>query len=440
MTIKKFYKSHYIIENKDVIHNNSVLVIDNSHVEKIVRFESLSEVEKKTVIDFGNKIISPGFTNAHSHVALVSVKGLGYASASALYDVMWGVEPSLTGDYVYKLSLLGMMDALKSGTTSINDHYFFADNVAQAASLIGIRGFIGHTIMTEYGPWVGSKQIDFAKNFIDKWDGSERVHPILAPHETSTVDPQTLFELSEYAKEKNLTMHMHLSQTQKEMDYIKNKYNKTPIEHAYDIGILDKNVIAAHCNVVDENDLEILAKTGTFPVFCPTTHGLGGKVLNTNRLNQLSLDWGIGTDCSGGNDDYNMLEEMRASLILHNSRNQNDKITPKDVYEIATSKSLNRITQGKQNGTLENGQNADFIVIDCLNSKMQPLHDVINNIVTCAGSSEVTDVYVNGKEVIKNSNFVNVDEHELIEDAILSINELMSKSGFKEKIENGEFK
>jgi len=353
---------------------------------------------------------------------------------------MWGVEPSLTGDYVYKLSLLGMMDALKSGTTSINDHYFFADNVAQAASLIGIRGFIGHTIMTEYGPWVGSKQIDFAKNFIDKWDGSERVHPILAPHETSTVDPQTLFELSEYAKEKNLTMHMHLSQTQKEMDYIKNKYNKTPIEHAYDIGILDKNVIAAHCNVVDENDLEILAKTGTFPVFCPTTHGLGGKVLNTNRLNQLSLDWGIGTDCSGGNDDYNMLEEMRASLILHNSRNQNDKITPKDVYEIATSKSLNRITQGKQNGTLENGQNADFIVIDCLNSKMQPLHDVINNIVTCAGSSEVTDVYVNGKEVIKNSNFVNVDEHELIEDAILSINELMSKSGFKEKIENGEFK
>ncbi len=353
---------------------------------------------------------------------------------------MWGVEPSLTGDYVFKISLLGMMDALKSGTTSINDHYFFADNVAQAALHIGIRGFIGHTIMTEYGPWVGSEQIDYAKNFIDKWENTETIHPILAPHETSTVDPKTLIELSEYAKEKNLTTHMHLSQTQKEMDYIKSKYNKSPIEHAFSLGILDKSVIAAHCNVVDENDLEILAKTGAFPVFCPTTHGLGGKVLDTYKLNQLGLNWGIGSDCSGGNDDYDMLEEMRATLILHNSKNQNNKITPKDVYQIATSMNINRITQGKQSGTLENGQNADFIVIDCLNSKMQPLHDVVNNIVTCASNNEVTDVFVNGKEVIKNSKFMNVDENELIEDAILTINELMSKAGFKEKIENGEFK
>jgi 5-methylthioadenosine/S-adenosylhomocysteine deaminase len=353
---------------------------------------------------------------------------------------MWGVEPSLTGDYVFKISLLGMMDALKSGTTSINDHYFFADNVAQAALHIGIRGFIGHTIMTEYGPWVGSEQIDYAKNFIDKWENTETIHPILAPHETSTVDPKTLIELSEYAKEKNLTTHMHLSQTQKEMDYIKSKYNKSPIEHVYSLGILDKNVIAAHCNVVDENDLEILAQTGAYPVFCPTTHGLGGKVLDTFKLNQLGLSWGIGSDCSGGNDDYDMLEEMRATLILHNSKNQNNKITPKDVYQIATSMNINRITQGKQIGTLENGQNADFIVIDCLNSKMQPLHDVVNNIVTCASNNEVTDVFVNGKEVIKNSKFMNVDENELIEDAILTIDELMSKTGFKEKIENGEFK
>ena len=92
---------------------------------------------------FGDEvIISPGFTNAHSHVALNSVKGLGYGTASALYDVMWGVEPALDESSVYKLSLLGMVDAIRSGTTSINDHYFFANSVAKAASKIGIRGFI----------------------------------------------------------------------------------------------------------------------------------------------------------------------------------------------------------------------------------------------------------------------------------------------------------
>ena len=85
----------------------------------------MTPLELQEIEDLGEVVLMPGLTNAHSHVALNSVKGLGYGEASALYDVMWGVEPSLDESSVYKLSLLGMVDAIRSGTTSINDNYFF---------------------------------------------------------------------------------------------------------------------------------------------------------------------------------------------------------------------------------------------------------------------------------------------------------------------------
>ena len=175
----KFYLAKFIVEDVNVIHEDAVLVVENSSIKTIKKKSELTIDELQNIEDLGEVVISPGFTNAHSHVALNSVKGLGYGSASALYDVMWGVEPALDEDSVYKLSLLGMADAIRSGTTSINDHYFFADSVANAASRVGIRGFIGHTVMTEYGPWTGENEISKAKEFVKEWGKSAIVHPVV---------------------------------------------------------------------------------------------------------------------------------------------------------------------------------------------------------------------------------------------------------------------
>jgi len=160
---ENLFLAKYIVEDVKTIHEDSVLVIENTNIKKIIKKSQLKPAELEKIEDLGEVILMPGLTNAHSHVALNSVKGLGYGKASALYDVMWGVEPSLDEISVYKLSLLGIIDAVRSGTTSINDHYFFADSVAKAASQIGVRGFLGHTVMTEYGPWTGQEEIKKAK-------------------------------------------------------------------------------------------------------------------------------------------------------------------------------------------------------------------------------------------------------------------------------------
>jgi len=436
---QQYYSAKYIVENSKTIHKNSVLIINEDLVSDIISIETFTEEKPKNFTELGDVIISPGFTNAHSHVALNSVKGLGYGNASALYDVMWGIEPALDEELVYKLSLLGMMDAISSGTTSINDHYFFAESVARACETIGIRGFIGHTIMTEYGPWTGDEQINLAKSFNKNWANSKTVHPVVAPHETSTVSPKILKELNSYARENNLPTHIHLAQTQKEMDFIRTNYNTSPIKHAYNLEILNEHVIAAHCNVVEDGDLELLAESGAFPIFCPTTHGIGGKPMNTNYLSKLNVDWGIGTDCSGGNDDYDMLEEMRTALVLNNSVAQDGFIKPKDIFRKASEVNINRISGGVFSGTLSKNQKADFITISINTPRMQPLHDVINNIVMCASSREVKDVYVEGECIVKDSKFQKIDEEVILEEGMNAVSTLFTKTGFDKKILDGDF-
>ena len=439
MSSIQYYSARYIVEDSTHLHKDSVLIVKGDLIQDIVNIESFSEKKPENFNELGEVIISPGFTNAHSHVALNSVKGLGYGTASALYDVMWGIEPALEDELVYKLSLLGMMDAISSGTTSINDHYFFADSVAKACETIGIRGFIGHTIMTEYGPWTGKEQINLAKSFNSNWKNSRTVHPIVAPHETSTVSPKVLKELSNYALENNLLTHIHLAQTQKEMDYIKSKYETTPIKHAYNLGILNEKVIAAHCNVVEDGDLELLAESGAFPIFCPTTHGIAGKPMNTNLLSELNVDWGVGTDCSGGNDDYDMLEEMRTALVLNNSVAKKNFIKPKEVFRKASEENIKRISGGVFSGKLSKNQKADFITVLINTPRMLPLHDVVNNIVMCASSKEINDVYIDGKCVLKNSKFQQIDEQAVLEDGMNALNKIFVKTGFDKKISEGDF-
>ena len=435
----QYFSAKYIVENSKKIHTDSVLVTNDDLVIDIISLETINEKKSENFNELGNVIISPGFTNAHSHVALNSVKGLGYGNASALYDVMWGIEPALDEEIVYKLSLLGMMDAISSGTTTINDHYFFAESVARACETIGIRGFIGHTIMTEYGPWTGEEQITLAKSFNQNWLNSKTVHPVVAPHETSTVSPKVLKELNSYARENNLPTHIHLAQTQKEMDFIRTNYNTSPIKHAYDLEILNEQVIAAHCNVVEDGDLELLAESGAFPIFCPTTHGIGGKPMNTNYLSKLNVDWGIGTDCSGGNDDYDMLEEMRTALVLNNSIAKKNFIKPKEVFRKASEENIKRISGGVFSGKLSKNQKADFITVLINTPRMLPLHDVVNNIVMCASSKEINDVYIDGKCVLKNSKFQQIDEQAVLEDGMNALNKIFVKTGFDKKISEGDF-
>ena len=152
-----------------------------------------------------------------------------------------------------------------------------------------------------------------------------------------------------------------------------------------------------------------------------------------------NANWGIGTDCSGGNDDYDMIEETRTALLLNNSKGLETKLTPKNVFEIATKQNFEKLTLQNDIYNMESGSYADFITINLDSEKIQPIHDLINNIVLSSSSKEVKDVVINGKEVIRNYEFIDLDKEKIIYEANQVLDKLLIKSNFKERIEKGEF-
>jgi 5-methylthioadenosine/S-adenosylhomocysteine deaminase len=161
--------------------------------------------------------------------------------------------------------------------------------------------------------------------------------------------------------------------------------------------------------------------------------------MDTNSLTKNETKWGIGTDCSGGNDDYDMLEEMRAAILINNTHSQGNLITPKEVFDISTRLNISRVSLNAMKGTLAEGQTADFISIEINNSRMQPLHDIVNNIVMCASSNEIKDVFVNGKEVLRNNQLVNIDEEKIIFEGTETIDKIFKETGFIKRIQSGDF-
>ena len=134
-----------------------------------------------------------------------------------------------------------------------------------------------------------------------------------------------------------------------------------------------------------------------------------------------------------------MIEETRTAMLLNNSKGLETKLTPKDVFDIATKQNFERLILQKNIYNMEPGSYADFITINLDSEKIQPIHDLINNIVLSSGSKEVKDVVVNGKEVIRNYEFIDLDKEKIIFEANEVLQKLLIKSNFKERIEKGEF-
>ena len=127
------------------------------------------------------------------------------------------------------------------------------------------------------------------------------------------------------------------------------------------------------------------------------------------------------------------------ALVLNNSKGLSSEVTPKEIFNIATSENIKRLTKNKHKGTLEEGEMADFIVVDIKNERMQPIFDVVNNLVMSATSSQVRHVFINGEEVINNYNFSKIDSEKILNEGLEVIDKLFKKSGLKKKIEDGEF-
>lgn len=367
-------------------------------------------------IDGRGKVVLPGLINCHTHISMSLQKGITLVVPDGLYRVMWPVERSLTPDDCYIGALVGGAEALKGGTTCVIDHYFHMEQVARATTQLGLRGVLGHTIMSRLGPIIGEREFEEAVAFVRRWKGRHPlVTPWLAPHASDTVSPEWLDSIREIATEEGVGIHLHLAQSPQERAYIQEQHGVGCVEYLYDAGFLGEDVLAAHCIYIDEHEMDLLAESGAHPLYCPMGHALSGRPARAWELLQRGAGVLIGTDCVCSNNLMDIVGELRiAGASQKQLTGDREAMPASKILEMVTVDAAAAIGMGDQLGAVVPGYLADLVVLDFEGLHTAPCYSLLDNIVYCCNGRDVATVIVNGRVVVQDGELTTADETELV--------------------------
>jgi len=368
--------------------------IEGNRIVYVGRKEIKGEVE----INAYDKLVLPGLFNAHTHVAMTLLRG--YAEDIPLEEWLkkiWDAERKLTTKDIYWGSMLGILEMIKTGTTAFCDHYFLMDGVAEAVKESGIRAVLCYGMMDRGDREKGERLLKESRKFIEKWDGeSGIIRTILGPHSIYMCSPEFLIKVKEHAKELKTLIHIHVSESEREVKEIKRKHGLTPLKFLNSINFLSRNVIAVHCVWIDGSELKILKEKDVSVVHNPVSNlKLASGIARISEMIQKGIRVCIGTDGAASNNSYNMFEEMKVALLLQKLlTKRTDVMRADDVLTIATENSYT--AYGFNGGLIKKGKLADLILIDRKNPTLTPIYNPVNLIYSCRGC-EVTHSIVNGK-------------------------------------------
>ena len=407
-----------VYENGKLLTKDADIAIKGNKISQIEKIKADSGFQK--IIDASNMLAMPGLINTHTHLSMVLFRN--YADDMPLFDWLtkkiWPLEAKLTNEAIYKGSILGIAELIKSGVTGFLDMYFFADETIKAALETGVRVYIARGLTDEEeGKEV---QLNETRRLFNEYHNQEgRVKIYAGPHAPYTCSPRYLKKVIELAKELDIGIHIHLAETKKEVDECIEKWGKTPIKHVFDLGLFERPTIAAHCVHLNDEDIEILAKSNVSVAHNPTSNlKLASGFAPVEKMLKAGVNVTLGTDGASSNNNLNMFEEMHLASIMHKALNYDAVSVPAEsVIKMATINGAKALGIQDELGTLEVGKKADIILIDLRKPHLVPLNNPLSAICYSAQSSDVHTVIVDGKILMENYELKTIDIEKAMHDA-----------------------
>ncbi|WP_163338357.1 amidohydrolase family protein [Desulfopila sp. IMCC35008] len=365
-------------------------------------------------------LIMPGLVNTHTHAAMSCFRGIAddLPLMTWLQEHIFPAETKLTPDIVYKATLLSIAEMIKSGTTSFNDMYLFAKEVAAAADSAGIRAWIGEVLYDFPSPSYGELENGF--NYVHEMFTQYRNNPLISitvdPHSVYTCAPDLLCKTAQIAEDLDLNLHIHLSENVPEVDTCRERYHRTPVQHLENLGVLSKRVIAAHCVVLDPHDIELLAEQNVNVSHCLESNmKLASGSAPVVELMQSGINVSIGTDGSASNNDVDMFGEISTVAKVHKGINLDPTVmNAETTLGCATIGGANALSASDTTGSIEVGKKCDCIVLDMDQPHLTPCYNVVSHLVYAARGSDVVHSVINGRVVMKNRKLQTIDEEKLL--------------------------
>ncbi|NWG88137.1 MAG: TRZ/ATZ family hydrolase [Hydrogenophilaceae bacterium] len=407
-----------------VLSDHSLCMRDGRIVDILPREEAGQKYQAAQHLRLPDHALIPGLVNLHSHAAMALLRG--YADdlplMTWLQEHIWPTEKRwVSSEFVYDGSRLACLEMLKGGITCFNDMYFFPESTVQAATEAKQRIAAGIIV------------IDFPSAYAADLDGylqkglalrdAMHHHPLvsfcLAPHAPYSTSDRSLEKVLTYAKQLDLTIHMHVHETHDEIHQSIDQYGVRPLERLRQLGLLGPEFIGVHAVHLLNEEVELLAEYNCHVAHCPTSNlKLAAGVAPKASMLLRGINIGIGTDGPASNNRLDCWQEMRLAALLAKGVSGKADIVPAHyALRMATLNGARALGLDSEIGSLQVGKQADVVAVDLSGPNTQPCYNPLSQLVYSAGRQEVTHVWVAGQEVVRDKVCLTLDEPKILSQA-----------------------
>ena len=378
-----------------------------------------------------HKLLMPGLINCHNHSPMVLLRGVGSGLPLRewLFDKVFPIEDRLVPEDIAAGSRLAILEMLASGTTSFSDMYFFPAETVAAVAEAGMKANISRCVQCfdENQTVEQNTQIPQSVELFEKYHNAEngRIRIDFSIHAEYTCKPHIVRAYSELCKAHGGRMHIHLSETQREVDECIARYGKSPVAWFEELGTLDSPTAAAHCVAVSDEDIAILKRHGVNVIHNPTSNlKLGSGFAPVRKLMDAGINLALGTDGAASNNNLDMFEEMHlADIMPCGYRHDPTEVSSAEVLDMATVNGA-RLQGRSDTGVLAVGKKADIIALDLDKHHLYPNFDTTALLTCAAHSSDVVLTMVDGKILYENGEYKTLDREKVFYEARAAVKRL----------------
>jgi 5-methylthioadenosine/S-adenosylhomocysteine deaminase len=397
---------------KSILLNNvtlggvcSDILISDDKIAAIGECGSFEFPQDAEVVECSGKTAVPGFINMHTHAGMAMMRGVGEdISFHAWLDRIWEVEKNLSDEYVYHATKVACLEMVKTGTTTFNDQYWFMPMAYKAAIELGIRPSLSYVVLDRNDPEESERQKVQCQQMYEwavKW-GNEALF-MISIHAIYSVREEMIVWAADFARSHGLKIHVHVSETLKEVEDCLAQHGMSPVEYLDKLGILGPDVIAAHTLWLSDKDVEILGRRGVTCVHNVNSNLklASGYKFMYNELRDAGVNICLGTDGCASSNNLDMLETMKTAAMIQKAWRDDPSAMPLDELMAMTTSNAAKAL-GIDAGRIEVGALADILLVDTDSYHFLSPGSFEANLVYSAHSDSIDSVICGGRFVMKN--------------------------------------
>jgi len=410
-------------ENR-VLENHAVVVRGDRILDLLPLEEAKQQYYAEQYLELNTHVLMPGMVNTHTHTPMSLFRGLAddLELMDWLQNHIWPAEQAVIDETsVAAGTRLAIAEMLRGGTTCFNDNYFFHNTIAKTAAEEGMRACVGLLIINVPTKWADNEAGYFEKAIatLESNNSNPLITWSMCPHAPYTVTDNGLKRVKELSDQYNIPIHMHMHETKVEIDQSMNEYNMRPLERIHKLGLLSPRFINIHMTQLTSEEINLVKETGSHVVHCPESNlKLASGFAPISKLLEAGVNVAVGTDGAASNNDLDMFGEIRTASFIAKAIGANPTHLPaKEALAMATINGAKAIGLEKEIGSLEPGKAADLVAVNLNSFLTQPTYNPMSHLVYAINRLQVSDVWIAGKQLLKNNKFTQLEIEEVVAEA-----------------------